>query len=170
LVDPNPLWVLAIVFVTSFQATFFFNTSSSDFSVKSYDRLKFFHATFCQLQIYFFSLQCQDFSIKYLLNQVLSNPKLLIFIIKLVQKFKTLKILIFYSGVAGSPSSPKLLSTASRGATSVKCCCQRRLFGTRTCMIGGAAWWETRHSARAAWGRRWRDGRCGTVVVAKRAI
>ena len=70
-------WVLATSFVTSFRATFIFYASPFDFYIKSYGCLKFLHANFCQLQIYHSSLQCQDSSIKYPLNEVLTNPKLL---------------------------------------------------------------------------------------------
>ena len=73
---PNLLRDLARGFVSSFRVTFIFYASSSDFSVKSYGHLKFFHANFWQLQIYHYSLQCQDSSIKYPLNEIPTNPKL----------------------------------------------------------------------------------------------
>jgi len=47
-----------------------FYESPSDFSIKSYDRLKFCHANFLKLQIYHFSLHSENSSIKYTLNQV----------------------------------------------------------------------------------------------------
>ena len=73
---PIPLGT-AMWFVTSFLTTLTFYTFSFDFSIKSYDRLKLFHVNFCQLQIYHSFLQCQDSSIKYSLNEVHTNPKLL---------------------------------------------------------------------------------------------
>ena len=45
----NALWLLASRFATSFLTTFIFYVSSFDFSIKSYDRLKFCHANFWQL-------------------------------------------------------------------------------------------------------------------------
>ena len=47
-----------------------------DFYIKSYDRLKFCHANFWKLQIYHSSLQSEDSSIKYTLNQVPIKKKL----------------------------------------------------------------------------------------------
>jgi len=49
---PNSHRVLAITFLTSFQATFIFNASQLELSIKSYDHLKFFHPKFWQLKIY----------------------------------------------------------------------------------------------------------------------
>ena len=60
---------LATRFVTTFRTTFIFNASPSDFSIKSYDRLKFSHDNFWQLQIYHYSVQSEDSSIKYTLKQ-----------------------------------------------------------------------------------------------------
>ena len=90
-------------FVTLFRQTFIFYVSLSVFSIKSYGRVKFLHANFCQLQIYHFSLQCQDSSIKYPLNEVPTNPKLLTNQNPKPKnlKPKTLKILTFWSQVCG---------------------------------------------------------------------
>ena len=65
----NPLRELATRFVTTFRTTFIFNAFPSDFSIKSYDRLKFSHDNFWQLQIYHYSVQSEDSSIKYTLKQ-----------------------------------------------------------------------------------------------------
>jgi len=61
---------LAARLVTSFQTTFIFYASPSDFSIKSYGRLKFSTTNSSQLKIYHYFPSCEDSSIKYTLNQV----------------------------------------------------------------------------------------------------
>ena len=56
-------------FVTSFRTTFIFYASPSDFSIKSYDSLKFCHVNFWKHQIYHYSLQSKDSYIKYTQKQ-----------------------------------------------------------------------------------------------------
>jgi len=69
----NPLREFPTTFVIPFRATFSFGASQSELSIKSYDHLKFFAPKFLQLKIYGKSIQSKNYTIKYILIEVVAK-------------------------------------------------------------------------------------------------